>query len=157
MTQYKHDLSVNNIDFSIMRDDRAWGDGQHETTQHMMKLISSCNIENKSIIDVGVGTGILSILCGKMGAKEIIGFDLDPLALEWARRNLKVNNIENAEIMINDLTRYYDGIADIILANLPFSPQIDNCHLIKKKYASRFFVNYDMVESLAIGTACIWF
>ena len=46
--------------------------------------------------------------------------------------SLRANNIENAEVMINDLTRYYDETADIILANLPFSPQIDNCHLIKK-------------------------
>jgi ribosomal protein L11 methylase PrmA len=132
MTQQKYDLSTNNIDFSIMKDDRVWGDGTHETTQHMMKLIDSCDIKDKSVIEVGVGTGILSILCGKKGAKHIIGFDLDPIALEWARRNFKTNNIENAEVMINDLTRYYDETADIVIANLPFSPQIDNCHLIKK-------------------------
>lgn len=128
----KISLNINGMDLNILYDDRVWGDGEHETTQHILQFIEKYGVADKTVIDIGTGTGILSVFCGKLGAKHILSFDIDPIALEWARRNFKENEIENAEAMINDLTRFYDGKADVILANLPFAAQIDNVQMIKK-------------------------
>lgn len=127
----KYDINVNNTEFSIFKDEDVWGDGQHPSTQYMMDLICKYGVEGKSVIDIGTGTGILSVLCGKLGASHILALDADAHSLEWARKNFKRNNVD-IEAEINNLTDYIDDKADVVLANLPGAIQVENLKTVSK-------------------------
>lgn len=119
------DFNIGNTNFSIFKDENVWGDGEHETTKYMMELINKYNVTNKSVIDIGTGTGVLSVLCGKLKASHVLALDIDTHSLEWARKNFKRNKVE-VDVEVNDLTKYIDDKADIILANLPAPVQVEN-------------------------------
>ena len=127
----KHDIQIGDISFSIFKDNDVFGDGMHETTKFMMDLISKYGVKGKTVIDVGTGTGILSVLCGKLGAKEILAVDLDTHALEYARKNLKYNEV-NADVEVNCLADHIDDTFDVILANLSAPIQVENVKTIAK-------------------------
>lgn len=127
----KHDIKINNITFSVYKDKKVWGDGEHESTKYMMQFISKYGVKDKSVIDIGTGTGILSVLCGKLGASHILALDLDTHSLEWARKNFKRNDVE-VEVEVNNLTDYIDDKADVILANLPGVVQVENVKTVAK-------------------------
>lgn len=127
----KTQIKASEFEFCIYKDDNVFGDGKHETTKFMLDAIERYGIEGKTVIDVGTGTGILSVFCAKLGAKHVIALDIDPHALEWARKNFKRNNVD-VEVEINDLVRDIDDKADIVLANLPGPLQTENIKLVDK-------------------------
>lgn len=127
----KHDIKIGKTEFSIFKDERVWGDGNHESTQFLMQLISKYGVKDKTVIDVGAGTGILSVLCGKLGAKHILAVDIDLYSLEWAKKNFKRNGVE-AETEVNDMLTYLDDKADIILSNLPGNIQVESIRQARK-------------------------
>lgn len=127
----KYDITVNDISFSIFKDNGAWGDGNHESTKFVMDFIYKYGVKDKSVIDVGTGTGILSVLCALLGASSILAIDIDTHSLEWARKNFKRNNV-NVEVEVNNLTEHLDDKADVVLANLPGQVQVENMKDITK-------------------------
>ena len=126
-----YDFNINGIEFSIFKDKRVWGDGEHESTKYMMNFIAKYGVKDKSVIDIGTGTGILSVLCAKLGASHILALDIDTHSLEWARKNFKRNDVE-VEVEVNNLTDYIDDKADVILANLPGPVQVENVKTVSK-------------------------
>lgn len=76
----------------------AFGTGHHATTAMMIEAISQMSIQNKTILDFGCGTGILSILASKMGAKKIQAIDNDQWAIDNARDNIKENKCSQINI-----------------------------------------------------------
>ncbi|MCX6126123.1 MAG: 50S ribosomal protein L11 methyltransferase, partial [Proteobacteria bacterium] len=76
---------------SLEIDDRggAFGTGQHRTTQCLLRLIESTWLEwqPESVLDVGCGTGILGLACGKLGAREVIGTEIDQDLVSLASEN----------------------------------------------------------------------
>ena len=76
----------------------AFGTGSHETTRLCLKALANILETDgkkalKSVLDVGTGTGILAIGAAKVGAKNIIGTDIDPVAVKVARKNVKLNKV----------------------------------------------------------------
>jgi ribosomal protein L11 methyltransferase len=127
----KKTLKVNEIAFDIYSDAYVFGDGTHESTQFMLDLMAKCDFKDKSVIDVGTGTGILSVFAKLSGASHVLALDMSAPSLEWCRKNAKRNNVE-VDLEINNLTQYIDDKADIILANLPPAEQCENIKTIKK-------------------------
>ena len=125
------DINVNGIEFFVYKNKYVWGDGEHESTRNIMELICKYGVKDKSVIDIGTGTGILSVLCGKLGAKSILALDIEPHCLEYARKNFKRNNV-NVDVEINYLTKDIDDKADIVLANLPAPIQPENLEEVPK-------------------------
>ena len=70
----------------------AFGTGVHPTTQLSLQLLERHVHPNMSMIDVGCGSGILSIAASKLGAETVIGLDIDPQAIENATHNARLNN-----------------------------------------------------------------
>ncbi|MBP9841141.1 MAG: 50S ribosomal protein L11 methyltransferase [Simkaniaceae bacterium] len=70
----------------------GFGDNSHPTTQLMLQLMPDL-VKGKHVIDIGCGSGILSIAAAKMGALSVHGVDIDPLALTHARKNAELNNL----------------------------------------------------------------
>jgi len=103
----------------------AFGTGSHPTTHLcLLWLEQHRNLQNQSLLDYGCGSGILAIAAAKLGAKPIVGTDIDPQAMVAARSNAEINNTvirfvlpnENAPELAAE-TKY-----DIVMANILANP-----------------------------------
>jgi len=70
-----------------------------------------------SFLDIGTGTGVLTVAASRLGYEVVIGLDTDPLALDAAKRNMEMNGISNAEIRAGTISDVH-GLFDLIAANL---------------------------------------
>lgn len=119
----------------------AFGTGMHETTQLCIRQLRKYLTPETVLLDVGTGSGILSIISLKLGAKRAVGTDLDPCALEAVKKNMEVNGIDPSsfEMMIGNIItdkeiqdRVGYGCYDIVVANIlaevlvPLTPVILN-------------------------------
>lgn len=107
----------------------AFGTGTHPTTQLCIQALEISIRKNAKVLDVGTGSGVLSIVSALYGAGEIKAYDLDDVAVTSARDNIKLNGLEDSiTVETNNLLRGIDEKADIIVANilaeiiLPFIP-----------------------------------
>lgn len=96
----------------------AFGTGTHETTRLCVKALEEYVKEDSTVFDIGTGSGILAIAAAKLKAKQVIGVDLDPVAVDSAKENVSYNNIDNIEILHGNLMDVVEGKADIVVANI---------------------------------------
>ncbi len=97
----------------------AFGTGEHETTRLALQLMQNVPVKGKSVLDVGCGSGILGIGAAALGAKDVVGIDNDPQAVEAAHRNVALNAYAMCcQIRAGDLLKEAKGTFDLILANL---------------------------------------
>ena len=104
----------------------AFGTGTHETTSLCMKLLEKYAAYGKGaadggtrVIDVGCGSGILSIAAALLGCRYVLGTEIDPAAVEIARDNVELNGVaSNVKVLEADLMNGINFKADIIVANL---------------------------------------
>ena len=108
-TDCKYDIIIN--------PKMSFGTGHHETTFLMMNEMFNMNFKAKSVLDVGCGTGILSILAKKLGSIENLGIDIDEWSYENSQENAKLNNINSINFLLGDASNI-NGKFDIILANI---------------------------------------
>ena len=94
----------------------AFGTGLHPTTQQCLEAVSYIDLDGLRVLDVGTGSGILSIAAGKRGAREIVAVDTDPLAVRAARENADRNGV--AVQVRQGSAADVSGSFDIVLANL---------------------------------------
>ncbi len=113
-----HD-DVPNVKYEIVITPKmSFGTGHHETTCLMMNEMFNLDFQGKSVLDIGSGTGILSILASKLGAKDIVGIDLEEWAFKNSNENARLNNIVNIHFIHGDVTCIGNQGYDIILANI---------------------------------------
>ena len=99
----------------------AFGTGHHETTQLSLTLLRKYVTQHCSVLDVGTGTGILTIAARKLGAGRIVAVDNDPTAVETAVVNLKVNGIglhEDVFLFAGEVDSIANISFDVIVANI---------------------------------------
>lgn len=96
----------------------AFGTGTHETTMMCIEFLEEYVKPQNRVFDIGTGSGILAITASKLGASEVIGVDIDDVAVDAARENVEFNNINNVEIKCGNLVDVVEGKADIIVANI---------------------------------------
>lgn len=96
----------------------AFGTGSHETTSMCMEYIEDKNLEGKEILDIGCGSGILSILASKLGASHIDAVDIDEYALASTKENAQINRVDNIDAFYSDLFSQAQGSYDLIFANI---------------------------------------
>ena len=94
----------------------AFGTGKHETTSMCLKLLDSTDLQDKTVADMGCGSGILGIAAMKLGAKSCMMNDIDPQAVKAAKENAELNGVD-CTILLGDLKN--DGEQfDVIIANI---------------------------------------
>ena len=103
----------------------AFGTGHHETTYMMIQAMLSYDFKNKTVFDIGTGSGILSILAKKMMAKSIYAIDNDILTNNNFFENLELNDINDINFEIKDCFDIVDFNYDFIFANI-------NLHILEK-------------------------
>ena len=99
----------------------AFGTGTHETTRLVCGLIEKYLVPGQRVLDVGTGSGILSICASKLGAAECFACDIDPVAVRVARENAADNSCENIRCEVSDLLSCVDlsrGKYDFAVANI---------------------------------------
>lgn len=95
----------------------SFGTGHHPTTALMIEGMAKIDLEGKSVLDLGTGTGVLAILAEMRGAKEIVGVEILPHALENAKENGMLNK-SNVEWVLGEISDLDEGTFDIVLANI---------------------------------------
>lgn len=100
----------------------AFGTGTHPTTALCLTWLDGLDLNNKIVIDYGCGSGILAIAALKLGAKQVIGIDIDPQAIEASRDNAERNSVSNnlQLYLANDIPNNLQ--ADVIVANILAGP-----------------------------------
>jgi ribosomal protein L11 methyltransferase len=101
----------------IIEPKMSFGTGHHETTALMIKKMMTLDFKNKTILDAGCGTAVLSILASKMGAKKIAAVDIDEWAFNNSKENVKFNNALNVSVQRGGV-EVVNKKANIILANI---------------------------------------
>ena len=99
---------------------RAFGSGDHETTSSCLEELENIPvIKNANVLDVGCGTGILSIAAIKLGARRVTAFDPDANAIEVTSQSIRLNNMEGKIIPLEGtLDMVNENNFDVIMANL---------------------------------------
>lgn len=108
----------------------GWGNGEHPTTNTCLKLIKKYLKENDNVIDIGTGTGILSILAKKIGANNVYCCDIDKESIDNATQNFYINNIDDINIYYGELNRKIEFDADIIFANIGAEVAVNSYEII---------------------------
>ena len=97
----------------------AFGTGTHETTSMCINQIEKNLKSGDTVIDIGSGSGILSMAAVLLGAEKATGVDLDPVAVRVALENVELNNLQDKiEILHGNLTDVIREKADIVVANI---------------------------------------
>ncbi len=96
----------------------SFGTGHHETTSQMIELQLDIDHKNKTVLDVGTGTGILAIMAHKLGARQIHSFDIDEWSVENGQENYFLNNTADITIEKGTIYTQEPKIFDIVLANI---------------------------------------
>lgn len=109
----------------------AFGTGTHETTRLVMKMMQDEIKGGELVLDLGTGSGILSICASKLGAKHCNAYDIDPVAVKVAKENAEADGCSNISVGVSDLLAGVDTsmgkydfcvaniVADIIIRMLP--------------------------------------
>ena len=96
----------------------SFGTGHHETTSLVMNYILDLKLDDSIILDMGCGTGVLSILSEKKGAKHIDSIDIDQWSYENTKENSQLNNCKFINVFLGDINLLLQSKYDIILANI---------------------------------------
>ena len=107
------------VDFDIIIEPKmSFGTGHHETTFMMLQLILETDFQEKSVLDIGSGTGVLAILAAMKGAEPVDAIDIDNWCYLNARENVERNNCKDIRVYEGDSSLLKGRTYDIILANI---------------------------------------
>jgi ribosomal protein L11 methyltransferase len=107
----------------LLEPGEGFGDLSHETTRLMIDLMRPL-VANHVIVDIGCGSGILSLAALILGARKAYGIDIDPLAVSHAKRNALINHLDKKAFFSRQLLGSKRiGSPSIILMNMIFSEQ----------------------------------
>ena len=108
----------------------AFGTGTHETTNMCLVQLEKYMKSNDIVYDIGCGSGILSIAAKLLGAKKVVGVDLDPMCIRVSKENAEINHVE-VEFIEGDLFAGVSGKANLIVSNIIAEIIVDLIEQIK--------------------------
>ena len=98
----------------------AFGTGNHETTRMIVSTLLNMNLYKMRVLDCGCGTGILGLVASKLGANEVVGYDIEEWSVENAKHNAQLNGVDNLEVYFGNASviNHISGVFDVVLANI---------------------------------------
>lgn len=90
------------------------------------------------MLDCGCGTGILGITASKLGAKDVVGYDIDEWSADNAKYNAELNHVDNMQVMFGDASvlTHVSGLFDVIMANINRNILLNDMEAFKEVMAS---------------------
>ena len=141
-----HDQSTNHKLKVLIQPQMSFGTGHHQTTWLAAQQLLNLELKNKSVLDMGTGTGVLAILAEKLGAKTVFAPDIDEWSYNNAKENCKLNDCKNVKVALgsNDLLEGWKF--DVLIANInknilieQFKSYSDAANEDSKLFISGFF------------------
>ena len=139
---------------------QAFGTGHHETTRLCMEAIRvlRCDLkDDASVLDLGTGTGILAMFAYTLGLKNVIAADIDPVAVETARKNLEKNRVPRSVRLMTGSLSALNRPFDLIVANLSFSVLKDSGRLLAHRLTKKGRLVVSGVLADDVGPLCSTF
>lgn len=104
----------------FIRARQAFGTGNHQTTRMVISALSGLPVTGKRVLDCGCGTGILGIVASKLGAEEVVAYDIDEWSVENTMFNAAENGVHNITVLHGDahVLSHVCGVFDIVMANI---------------------------------------
>ncbi len=96
----------------------SFGTGHHATTALVCEMMLDMNFKNKTVLDFGSGTGVLSILAEKLGASQVTAIDNEEWAFENCKENAERNHCSKILAIHSDDAHMFESKFDVILANI---------------------------------------
>ena len=115
------ELPRGDIPYIILDPGLAFGTGTHETTAACLEWLAKNDIEDKTVIDFGCGSGILALAAVKLGAEKVYAIDIDPQALQATKENAKRNEV-NEYFYVAHPDDIQLPQADVLVANILLDP-----------------------------------
>jgi ribosomal protein L11 methyltransferase len=114
----------------------SFGTGHHETTSLMLEEMFKLDFKDKTVLDMGTGTGILAILASILGAKEVTAIDIDEWSYENSIENTEKNGVSNVKVILGDASSIPSKKYDIILANINRNILLNDLKFYKQHLAN---------------------
>lgn len=112
----------------------SFGTGEHQSTKLVLRLLDKYVKRGMKVLDVGSGTGILSIASVKLGAAKAVAVDFDEICLENCKENCSLNGVENSiEVLTGEIDIVKENNFDLILANIQKNVLIEIAEKIKSR------------------------
>ena len=115
------DLPADDVDalVIVIEPSMGFGTGHHATTRMCLRLLSEIDVSDATVLDLGTGSGVLSMAAALMGARRVIGIDVDQDAIDSAESSARLNTLpDSITFTVGDFRTDPPPPADLVLANL---------------------------------------
>lgn len=113
-----HEIEPGEYDLDILINPQmSFGTGHHETTYLVLSMLLKMDLKNKSLLDMGSGTGVLAIAAHKLGAENVVAIDSEEWAYTNTLENVALNNVD-IHVQKADTIPHQSPVYDVILANI---------------------------------------
>lgn len=137
----------------VIQPKMSFGTGHHATTQMMVEMLLSADVEGKEVLDMGSGTGVLAIVAAKLGAKRVLAVEIDDMAEESVRENIALNGVaECVESVCGDVRAIEGQMFDTILANINRNILLNDmaAYVATLRRGGRLFISGFLAEDVDI-------
>lgn len=115
------DLPAGDVDATVIviEPSMGFGTGHHATTRMCLRLLSEIDVVDMTVIDLGTGSGVLSMAAALIGARSVIGIDIDQDAIDSAETSARLNTLpDTITFTVGDFRKDPPAAAHVVLANL---------------------------------------
>ena len=103
----------------VIEPSMGFGTGHHATTRMCLRLLSDVDASDATVLDLGTGSGVLSMAAALMGARAVVGIDIDQDAIDSAETSARLNTLpDTITFRVDDFRAHPPQPADLVLANL---------------------------------------
>src|SRR5688572_4137480 len=127
------DLPADDVDATVIviEPSMGFGTGHHATTRMCLRLLSEIDVSDLAVLDLGTGSGVLSMAAALSGARSVIGLDVDQDAIDSAESSARLNTLpDTITFKVGDFRTDPPPPADVVLANLTGGMLIAATHAI---------------------------
>ena len=115
------DMPADEVDATVIviEPSMGFGTGHHATTRMCLRLLSDLDVSDLTVLDLGTGSGVLTMAAALSGARHVLGIDVDVDAIQSAETSARMNTLpDTLKFQVSDFRSSPPAAADVVLANL---------------------------------------